>query len=76
MYQWVADFLNGEFIISQKFDEIEECILHAMLNRKYILISNGRALDDFYVFYVQDGEGIVVSHNENMFTLLQLNDEY
>ena len=62
--------MNGEFITSPKFDKVVECILHAMLNRKYILMSNGRALDEFYMFYVQDGEGIVVSHVEYMFSVL------
>ena len=76
MYRWVADFLNGEYITSQWFDNIDETIQHSYINRKYILINMNRSLDEFYMFYVENGQGLVVTHMNCMFLLMQLNEEY
>ena len=44
VYRWVADFLNGGYITSQWFNSIEETFLHAILNKKFILLHSGRPL--------------------------------
>ena len=76
MYIWVADFLNGEYITSPWFDSLEQTVEHAYMNRKYILINMNRSLDEFYMFYVENGQGLVVTHGNCMFSLIQLNEEY
>ena len=76
-YRWIADFLNGEFIISQWFDTPAETCLHGLLNRKFILINTGRHLDEFYMYYIENNWGHAIPYGGKfVFELCQLSDEY